>query len=113
MFAEETPGLESVPTGLTGEEDLLVELVLHVGLDIAQSLLGQPTERAGEGRVGIHVEVLIDLLVHLREVENVREILRGVIRKQDILLQGEVLKPRGHGWLCFYSLLFYSFRHFI
>ena len=48
MFAEETPGLESVPTGLARYEDLLVEVELHVGLDITQSLLCQAAQAAGE-----------------------------------------------------------------
>ena len=86
MFAEKTSGLESVATGLAGQEDLLVKMVLHVGLDITQSLLSQAAERTGEGGVGIHVEVLIDLLVNLREVEDILEVLHGVIGKQDILL---------------------------
>ncbi len=95
MFAEETPRLEGVPTGLTGQQDLLVEVELHVGLDITQALLGQPTEGAGERRIGIHVEILIYLLVHLGEVEEVLEVLHGIIGKQNILLHGEVLKTLG------------------
>ena len=109
MFAEETPGLEGVPTGLAGEQDLLVEVELNVGLDITQSLLSQSTEAACEGGIGVHVEVLVDLLIHLGEVENVLEVLHGIIGKQNILLYGEVLT----NLLCFGPFLFQCIRHLV
>ena len=90
VFAEETPGLEGVPAGLAGKEDLLVEMMLHVGLDVTQSLLSEATDGAGEGRVGIHVEILIDLLINLGEGQDVLEVLHRLIGKQNILLDGEV-----------------------
>ena len=90
-----------------------MEVELHVGLDITQSLLSQPTEAAGERRVGIHVEVLIDLLVHLGEVEDVLEVLHGVVGKQYIFLYGVAWKTLGLGWFRFHPFLFYGIRDFI
>ena len=96
MLAEETPGLEGVPAGLAGEQDLLVEMVLHVGLDVAQSLLSQPTEATGEGGVGVHVEVLVDLLINLGVVDDAREVWHGIDGEESL----------GLGWFCFYPFLF-------
>ena len=110
VFAEETPGLESVPTGLARYEDLLMEVELNVGLDITQSLLSQATQAAGERRIGIHVEVLINLLINLGVVGDVLEALHGIIGKKNILY-GE--KTRGLGLFCLYPFLFYCIHHFI
>ena len=90
VFAEEVPCPESVATRLARYERLLqLQVELNVGLYVTQSLLGHSADGAGEGGVGIHEEVLIDPLVHLRHIHQVASEFVG---KQNILLNGEVLK---------------------